>query len=513
MAKAPRCPKCGSLDTATTLENKLKKGFDFAKEIGRTVLSPTTKIFGPFFGDEKRQEVENEYVCHHCGHVWTDKDDRLPKKQISRSAPKKSASPAKTGSSQDRKMVLDVLGRCEHREGRVSETSVVRTDPKTLRIALQEYGISLSTSKIASTNTYRGLIDLIISEGQHWRLKDLQQPAAPAVETKPVKKAESPKSRESKPKPKPQAAPVSSQKEKCRIFISYKRLDKNTVIPLAKEIESRLGVKCWIDLSGIESSEQFAHIICKALDAAEVVLFMYSKHHLNIDRKRDWTVKELGYAEEKEKRVLLVNIDRTKLEGVFLLNYNTTNNIDLLDPDQKEKMFSDLRLWLKLEEPKAASSSAGDTPEQQYQKALELFRGANAKLDGLKAFTLLKKAAASEYVDAMYELAVCYDRGRGIKADGGKAFNWYKKAADAGHADALVMVGRHYLSAEEKDEEKAIECFLQAEENGNPKAMFSLGCCYELGLGVEEDSEIALEWYRKAAELGDKDAIDKIGRH
>lgn len=176
-------------------------------------------------------------------------------------------------------------------------------------------------------------------------------------------------------------------------------------------------------------------------------------------------------------------------------------------------MFSDLRLWLKLEEPKAASSSAGDTPEQQYQKALELFRGANAKLDGLKAFTLLKKAAASGYVDAMYELAVCYDRGRGIKADGGKAFNWYKKAADAGHVDALVMVGRHYLSAEEKDEEKAIECFLQAEENGNPKAMFSLGCCYELGLGVEEDREIALEWYRKAAELGDKDAIDKIGRH
>jgi hypothetical protein len=511
MARAPRCPKCGSLDTATTWENKLKKGFGLAKEIGWAFLDPAGKLRDSIFGDDNHQAGENEYVCHHCGHVWTDKDDRLPKKQISRSTPKISASSAKIGTSQDRKMVLDVLGKCEHREGKVSETSVLRTEPKALRIALQEYGISLSTSKLSGTNTYKGMIDLIISEGQHWRLKDLQQPAAPAVETKPVKKAESPKSRESKPKP--QAARVASRKEKCRIFISYKRLDKNTVIPLAEEIESRLGVKCWIDLSGIESSEQFEHKICKALDAAEVVLFMYSKHHLNIDLEQDWTLKELGYARHEHKRVLLVNLDRTELYGSFLLHFITTNNIDILDSDQKEKMFSDLRLWLKLEEPKAASSSAGDTPEQQYQKALELFRGANAKLDGLKAFTLLKKAAASEYVDAMYELAVCYDRGRGIKADGSKAFHWYKKAADAGHADALVMVGRHYLSAEEKDEEKAIECFLQAEEKGSPKAMFSLGCCYELGLGVEEDSEIALEWYRKAAELGDKDAMDKIGRH
>ena len=514
MAKAPRCPKCGSLDTATTWENKLKKGFGLAKEIRRTVFNPAGKLFDSIFGDDNHQAEENEYVCHHCGHVWTDKDDRLPKKQISGSAPKKSASPAKIGTSQDRKLVLDVLGKCEHREGRVSETSVLRTDPKTLRIALQEYGISLSTSKLSGTNTYRGVIDLIISEGQHWRLKDLQQSAAPAVEaveTKPVKKAESTKSGESKPKPKPQAARVASRTEKCRIFISYKRLDKDTVIPLAKEIESRLRVKCWIDLSGIESSEQFEHKICKALDAAELVLFMYSKHHLNIDPEQDWTLKELGYARHEHKRVLLVNLDRTELYGSFLLNFNTTNNIDLLDPEQKEKMFSDLRRWLKLEEPKTASANVGDTPEQQYQKALAIFRGAKAKLEGLKAFTLLKKAAASDYVDAMYELAVCYDCGRGIKADGGKAFNWYKKAADAGHVDALVMVGRHYLSDEEKDEEKAIECFLQAEEQGNPKAMYSLGYCYERGLGVEEDGELALEWYRKAAESGDKDALDKIG--
>lgn len=136
-----------------------------------------------------------------------------------------------------------------------------------------------------------------------------------------------------------------------RIFVSYKRKNMEQVFPIVKEIESALGLKCWVDLDGIESSEQFAIKICKAIDQAEVVLFMHSAAHLNIDFEKDWTVRELNYAEQKEKRVVLVKLDDSKLEKIFLMNYGTRNNIDSREPVQMQKLISDLRSWLKLPAP------------------------------------------------------------------------------------------------------------------------------------------------------------------
>lgn len=60
-----------------------------------------------------------------------------------------------------------------------------------------------------------------------------------------------------------------------KIFISYKRTNKNQVFQLVKRIENQLGIKCWVDLDGIESSTQFASKICSAIDNAEVVIFMH----------------------------------------------------------------------------------------------------------------------------------------------------------------------------------------------------------------------------------------------
>ena len=44
-----------------------------------------------------------------------------------------------------------------------------------------------------------------------------------------------------------------------RIFISYKRADKDLVFPIKDKIEAATGEKCWIDLDGIESDAQFAN--------------------------------------------------------------------------------------------------------------------------------------------------------------------------------------------------------------------------------------------------------------
>ena len=142
---------------------------------------------------------------------------------------------------------------------------------------------------------------------------------------------------------------LSNDQNMPRIFVSYKRSDKEKVFPIVNYIESRLSEKCWIDLSGIETSAQFTSKICGAIDIAEVVLFMHSKSHLNIDFEEDWTVKELNYARAKEKRIVLVKIDDSALDNIFLMEFGSKNNIDISNIDQKEKLIKDLSKWLHVE--------------------------------------------------------------------------------------------------------------------------------------------------------------------
>ena len=155
----------------------------------------------------------------------------------------------------------------------------------------------------------------------------------------------------------------------AQIFISYKRVNKDKVFSLVSKIENTLECKCWVDIEGIESSAQFASVICRAIDQADVVLFMHSSVHLSIDFENDWTIKELNYAQIKKKRVVLVKLDSAPLDNIFLMEYGSKNNIDSQDPAQVQKLMNDLRLWLNLPVSKAQLPSK---PQQSSQPAREI---------------------------------------------------------------------------------------------------------------------------------------------
>ena len=55
--------------------------------------------------------------------------------------------------------------------------------------------------------------------------------------------------------------------------------------------------------------------------------------------------------------------------------------------------------------------------------------------------------------------------------------------------------------------------YFQAAEQGDAEAQFSLGYCYENGLGVTKSIVNAKKWYKKAAAQGDdnaKEALKKL---
>ncbi|RIB13400.1 hypothetical protein C2G38_2197967 [Gigaspora rosea] len=63
----------------------------------------------------------------------------------------------------------------------------------------------------------------------------------------------------------------------------------------------------------------------------------------------------------------------------------------------------------------------------------------------------------------------------------------------------------------EKDERKAFELYLKADEMGNVKGTFNVGNCYYYGIGVERDLQKAFFYYQKFAEMGNADGMCNIG--
>lgn len=134
----------------------------------------------------------------------------------------------------------------------------------------------------------------------------------------------------------------NDMEQKYDIFISYSRQDKDKVLPIVEQIKNKVGVDCWIDMTGIESGEQFEDTIITAIDKCKIVLFMLSDNSL----ESDWTKREVYYAEGLGKRIVPILLNGGQLRGWFNFHFGNVDYIVFNNSDQKEKLFKDLRRWL-----------------------------------------------------------------------------------------------------------------------------------------------------------------------
>ena len=253
----------------------------------------------------------------------------------------------------------------------------------------------------------------------------------------------------------------------------------------------QLGVKCWVDLDGIESSTQFASKICKAIDTADVVLFMHSSVHLDIDFENDWTIKELNYAHAKKKRVVLVKLDNAPLDNIFLMEYGSKNNIDTQDETQFQKLLKDLKAWMGVssdtqnttQTKKEISERTTATPEEMKICADYMDMVVRRKLIGVneaeKKVEVLAKRGITEAEYAMgfgsyspYTINIRVGGDEKYK----KAEFWLEKAAKKGHIKAQAILAEMYYWGNEI--EKSILWALPASQKNNMKAAQILAWCY-----------------------------------
>jgi len=133
---------------------------------------------------------------------------------------------------------------------------------------------------------------------------------------------------------------------KYDLFISYSRTDFKEVSKLIAHLQSQIsGLKCWFDITGIESASEFEDKIIAAINESSYVLFALSDNAM----KSNWTKDEVTYAKNIGKTVIPVLLKGAKLnQGWFLFKFGRIDCIDSTSDLQMEKLICDLSKWLNL---------------------------------------------------------------------------------------------------------------------------------------------------------------------
>lgn len=120
------------------------------------------------------------------------------------------------------------------------------------------------------------------------------------------------------------------------------------------------------------------------------------------------------------------------------------------------------------------------------------------------------KIADERSAQPIYEQGVEFERG----LEYGAALKSYLQAASLGHEAAQYRVGEMLLNGfegVEKNFSEAYNWFHRAAEQGNSDALNRLGWMCEAGLGVPRDQSRAVNWFRQAAERGHLEAQFNLG--
>jgi TPR repeat protein len=133
----------------------------------------------------------------------------------------------------------------------------------------------------------------------------------------------------------------------------------------------------------------------------------------------------------------------------------------------------------------------------------------------LLAAALLYAAAAcaqGTYV-AENEVAASIQEGSGAPKDPAAALEYYMKASKQGVPEAQYALGLLYEYGEggvKQSYYQARTLYMWASGSGYSPATYRVGVMYEEGKGVRPSMAAALLWYRKAAAMGNEDALARL---
>ncbi|KAF6239526.1 hypothetical protein HO173_002070 [Letharia columbiana] len=182
----------------------------------------------------------------------------------------------------------------------------------------------------------------------------------------------------------------------------------------------------------------------------------------------------------------------------------------------------------ELERLKQATTRNPDDPKNQLVLAKRMVEAASVLVDEradprtrnksrekyiLDAHKIVKKLSNNGYSEATFYLADAYSRGSlGLESDTREAFKLYQSAAKAGHAQAAYRVavcceiGHEEGGGTSRDAVKAMQWYKRAATLGDTPAMYKMGIISLKGLlGQPKNAKEAVVWLKRAAERADEE--------
>ena len=138
--------------------------------------------------------------------------------------------------------------------------------------------------------------------------------------------------------------------------------------------------------------------------------------------------------------------------------------------------------------------------------------GESFNFDNAKKWFL--KAAELGDLESIRMLAVIADRIGNVD----EAINWYQKAINKNDTNAMIALAWIYRRDGSPgyppihNYSEAMRLFKMAADAGNTYGLINIGDMYFDGRGVQESRDEAMKWYKKAFDLGNKDAEQKLNR-
>ena len=151
------------------------------------------------------------------------------------------------------------------------------------------------------------------------------------------------------------------------------------------------------------------------------------------------------------------------------------------------------------------------TADKEFETAIQYLNNE----DYTNTFKHMLISANLGSAKGQWGLGICYIEGKGTTQNLTEGIKYIRKAAEQGYSDAKVYLGLCYLEGKgvPQRNDQAFYWFYEAANSDlkNAEAQLYTAECYKKGLGVVARNDLAKVYYRRAADLGNIDAIFNLG--
>lgn len=149
-------------------------------------------------------------------------------------------------------------------------------------------------------------------------------------------------------------------------------------------------------------------------------------------------------------------------------------------------------------------------PDAMFAWAGLVAMGMDFQLTSDQALDLLEDAVELDHIPSIIEMGLAYYSGSLVDKDKEEAIDYWERAAELGSQEAKIRIAFTKVLDDDEDISSEIELLLSTADEGSVLAQTALGYCYEKGKGVKQHKAKAVDYYRKAAQRGNRTSFDSL---